>query len=83
MLEDLSITLNGKSQLGDRKKSALRGIVEAALEKNILPQRSIHFLCSLIADKIGLSMPSKLDSSDVSDEFQEKASKYIANNYTE
>jgi len=37
MLEDMSITIGGKSILSERKKGAVRGVVEATREKNILP----------------------------------------------
>ncbi len=78
MLEEMSITVNGKSQLGPRKKGALRGIVEALKEKNILPQLSINCLCALVADKIGLELKSKLDFSETSNAFRKKAIRYIA-----
>lgn len=82
MLEDLSITLNGKSVLSQRRKGALRGIVEAAIEKNILPQLSIEVLCKLIADKIGLELKAKLDFSDISEKQKKAALSYIKEHYS-
>ena len=82
MMEDLSITVNGKSKLSTRRKGAVRGIVVASREKNILPQLSIDSLCKLIADKIGLQMQSKLDWSPFSATFEKKASRYITENYS-
>ncbi|MBS0646859.1 MAG: hypothetical protein JSR97_09775 [Verrucomicrobia bacterium] len=81
MLEDLSITLNGKSQLSERRKGALRGIVEALKEKDILPNRSLETLNKLFADKIGLTLKSKIDWSKTSDLYLDKGKKYISENY--
>jgi hypothetical protein len=81
MLEDLSITKDGKSILSVRRKGALRGIVEASIENNILPQMSIDSLCKLIAEKIGLQLTSKLDFSDISKNTKKKAEQYINSNY--
>ncbi len=81
MLEGLSFTLNGKPNISDRKKSALRGIVEASIDKNILPNQSIHSLCQIIADKIKFPLKSKLAESDVSREMRKKATTYISANY--
>lgn len=78
MLDELSITVNGKPQLSERRKGALRGTVEALIEKSILPQQSIHSLCLLIADKIGLELKSKLDYSTISETFRKKALSYIS-----
>lgn len=81
MLEDLSITSNGNSILGDRKKSALRGVVDACLEKNILPQISIDRLCSLIAAKINLEIKAKLDFSNTAKSFKKQSISYIEKHY--
>ena len=81
MLEDLGITVNGAPKLGGRKKGALRGVVEAALEKNILPPRSIHSHCVLIANKIGLELKAKLADSHNSGEMRKKAVRYISEKY--
>jgi hypothetical protein len=81
MLEDLSITSNGISILGVRKKSALRGVVEACLEKNILPHQSIDKLCSLIAARINLELKAKLDYSDTAKSFQKQSIAYIEKHY--
>jgi len=80
LLEDLSITKNGKSILSSRKKGALRGVVEALREYNILPHLGIDKLCNLIADNIGLELKSKLDFSDTSQKFQKDAKQYIKDN---
>tara|TARA_R110002033_G_scaffold57817_3_gene107008 strand:+ start:74 stop:2647 length:2574 start_codon:yes stop_codon:yes gene_type:complete len=80
LLEDLSITKNGKSILSSRKKGALRGVVEALREDNILPHIGIDKLCQLIASNIGLQLKSKLDFSDTSQKFQKDAKQYINDN---
>ena len=80
LLEDLSITSNGISILSARKKGAIRGIVQALLENNIVPQLSIESLCNFIAQKIGLDLKSKLDESFISKDFLKKATSYIKNN---
>jgi len=81
MLEDMSITVNRKSNLSPRRKGALRGVVEAAIEKNILPQLSIDNLCKLIADKIGLQLKAKLDFSATSETNRKDAIRYITEHY--
>ncbi|MBL7837691.1 MAG: hypothetical protein JNM67_09250 [Bacteroidetes bacterium] len=81
MLEDLTITINGKAQLSERRKGALRGIVEALKEKDILPNLSLEILNKLVADKIGLSLKSKIDWSKTSDSYLAKGKKYISENY--
>ncbi len=60
MMEDLSITNNGESQLGPRGANQIRVVVEAAIEKNILPRR-IFFFTKLIGDKINhpVSKPAR------------------------
>ncbi len=80
LLEDLSITVGGKSVLSIRKKGALRGVVEALREENILSQIGIDKLCRIIAKEIDLELKSKLDFSDVSQKFQKDAKQYIKNN---
>ncbi len=80
MLENLCITSNGKSILSIRKKGAIRGIVEALLENNLVPHLSIELLCNFIAEKIGLDLKSKLDESHISKDFYKKATSYIKNN---
>lgn len=81
MLEALSITLDGKSTLSIKKKSAIRGVVEALKENHILPERGIDFLCKIIGTAIGLDISSKLESSYTSETFRKSANKYIAQNY--
>jgi hypothetical protein len=51
MMEDLSITLNGRSIIGERRKGAIRGIVEALKENMILPDKSLDTLCKIIGKK--------------------------------
>jgi hypothetical protein len=81
MLADLSITNNGISILGERKKGAIRGIVESLKANNILPNLSMEQLCKLIAAKINLDLKSKLDESDISKEFKKRGETYIRDNY--
>ena len=80
LLEDLSITKNRESILSLRKKGALRGVVEALRDNNILPHLGIDKLCKLIAGSIGLELKSKLDFSDTSQKFQKDAKQYIKKN---
>lgn len=80
MLEDLSITTNGKSILSERKKGAIRGVVDALIEQNITPKLSIDALCNSIADKIGLVLNSKLDVSTTSSDFKKSVLTYLRNN---
>ena len=80
LLEDLSITSNGKSILSQRRKGAIRGIIIALRNENILPYLSIETLTKIIGEKIGLEINSKLDSSVISDEFEKKTKKYIKDN---
>jgi hypothetical protein len=82
MMEDLCITLNGKSIISERKKGAIRGIVEALKQNNILPNRSIDILSKIIGKKIDLVINSKLDFSDTSENYKKEANKYITNNYS-
>lgn len=79
MLEDLSLTNNGKSIISERKKSALRGVSEALIEKNIL-SLSLERSYRLIAEKIGLPLSSKLDYTNTSIDFKKKADRYIKDN---
>lgn len=81
MLEDLSITLNGKAQLSERRKGVLRGVVEALKENDILPNLSLELLNKIVADKIGLTLKSKIDWSKTSDLYLAKGKKYISANY--
>lgn len=81
MLESIGITVNGKANLSERRKSAIRGIVEALKEKGILPNKSLETLNKIIATAIGLEIKSKLDFTDTSREYNKKAIKYITENY--
>ena len=80
MLEDLSITNNGKSILSERRKWAIRGIVESLKENSILPNINLDKLCKLIAAKIQLELNSKLDFSTTSNDYYKKANEYIKSN---
>ena len=80
LFEDLSITVDGKSVLSPRKKGALRGVVEALREENILSQIGIDKLCKIIAKEIDLELKSKLDFSEVSQKFKKDAKQYIKDN---
>lgn len=82
MLEDLGITVNNKSAISERRKGALRGVVEALKDKDILPNQSLEALNNLIAEKIGLALKSKIDWSKTSDAYLAKGKKYIADNYS-
>ena len=82
ILEDLSVTKSKVSILSERKKGALRGIIEALRENNILPNISLELLCKITAAEIQMGLKSKLDYSSISDEFKKKAVKYISANYT-
>jgi hypothetical protein len=81
LLEDLSITVNGISQLSDRRKGAVRGVVEALLENNVAPNLSIEILCRIIANKISLPLNSKLNFTNISQHYQATATAYIKKNY--
>ncbi|MFZ4455512.1 MAG: hypothetical protein ACOYOT_04755 [Bacteroidales bacterium] len=80
MLEDLCVTQDGVFALSLRKKSALRGVVEALQEKSLVPNIGIDKLCKVIAENIQLEINSKLDWSKTVDEFKKKALQYIKNN---
>lgn len=81
LLEDLSITVNGISQLSDRRKGAVRGVVDALLENNVAPNISIEILCRIIADKISLPLNSKLNFTNISQHYQATTTAYIKKNY--
>ena len=80
MLESLGITVNNKAALSERRKGAIRGVVIALRDNNILPLISLESLIKYIAAKIGLEINSKLDSTKISDDFEKKARKYIKDN---
>jgi len=80
LLEDLSVTINGKYNLSDKKKGAIRGIVEALKEYHILPGLSLDVLCKSIGSKIGLEIKSKLDVTNISNDFKKSALQYIKDN---
>lgn len=80
LLEDLSITKDGKSMLSPRRKSVIRGVVEGLRECNVLPNQSLNKLCRLIASQIGLDFIKKLDWSKTSDEYHKLTVKYIKDN---
>jgi len=80
MMDDLSITLNDTYNLSERKKGAIRGVVLALREENIIPNQSLDVLVNHIASRIGLKINSKLDSSTISDDYEKKAKSYVKNN---
>lgn len=77
VLEDLSITHDGIYNLTERKKSALRGVVEALRDCNVLPDIGLDILCTIIAVQINLELKSKLDHSTTSEKFKKDAMQYI------
>lgn len=80
LLEDLSITVNGKSILTPRKKGALRGVIEALKDKCIIPNKGIHTLCKIVAEEIQLELKSELDASTTSEKYKKEALNYINRN---
>ncbi len=80
MLEDVGITTNGKSKLGPKGAFQIRAVVEAAIEKNILPKRIIHYT-KLIGIKIDHPISSKLARSKDFDSFLKRYKGYIDTNY--
>lgn len=83
MMEDLNITLNGKSKISERKKGAIRGVVEALKENKILPDKSLDFLSRILGEKIGLKINSKLDFTNTSQKYKQEANNYISKNYSQ
>lgn len=80
LLENLSVTTNGKSILSERKKSAIRGVIEALIEKGIVPNLSYESLYKILGNKIGLKIKTKLDASSTSEDMKTKTLQYIKNN---
>lgn len=80
ILEELKITKDGAYVLGDRKKSALRGVVEALIANNLIPAANVETICRAIAKVIKMPMSSKLDSSQTSKDYNIKTKKLIKNN---
>ena len=80
ILEGLSITANGKFNLSSKRKGALRGVVEALRENNIISNLSLEKLNYAIASVIKMSLRSKLDWSKTSDDYKNKALEYIKKN---
>jgi hypothetical protein len=81
MVEDLQITENGKYILGDRKKSSIRGVVQALQDSSIIPRLNLEISCKFIADRIELDLNSKLDFSESVKYYKKLASEYIKNHY--
>lgn len=75
-----AINSKRKSVLTTRKKGVLRGVVEALMDSNILPQSGLHNLCLLIAKDINLDLPSKLDYHDTAKKIHREANQYIKDN---
>jgi len=82
MLESIGITREGKSVISERRKGALRGVVEAMLEAHLLPAASLEQLCRVIAGHIGLDLRSKLDYSQVSEKFRKIAAAHIKQHHS-
>lgn len=80
ILEDLSITTNGKFNLSIKRKGALRGVVEALRDNNIISNLSLEELNYAIALEIQMLLKSKLDWSKTSDNYKRKADIYIKEN---
>jgi hypothetical protein len=81
MMENLGLTRSGRASLSERKKGALRGVVEAMSKHGILPAKSLDELCQVIAAKIGLELKSKLDFSQTSERYKKLADTYIQQHY--
>jgi hypothetical protein len=81
MMESLGLTRAGRASLSERKKGAVRGVVEALSKHGILPAKSIDELCKVIAAKIDLELKSKLDFSQTSQRYEKLADTYIQQNY--
>lgn len=73
LMEDLGITVGGICKLGERKKGAIRGVVDAILENNFVTGITVDTLCRTLAEKIGLSLRSSLDVSNISEQIRKKA----------
>jgi hypothetical protein len=81
LLNDISITSNGIYVLGEKKKSAIRGVIDALIEKNVVPQIPLNKLSVLIADKIGLDIKDLPEISNTSKKYKKLAQIYISENY--
>ncbi|MDO7138909.1 hypothetical protein [Algibacter lectus] len=79
LLEDLCITVGGKNTLSERKKGAIRGVVDALLHEKVIPSLESLTLHQIIGDKIDLKIKSKLDVSNISTDFKKKTLEYIKN----
>lgn len=79
LLDDLGITKDGKSIVTQRSKSALRGVVEALIDHNRIPSIGLEKSYRFIADTIGLQISSRLDHSNTSVRFKNKAETYLKN----
>lgn len=75
-----AINSERKSTLTQRKKGVLRGVVEALMDTNILPQLGLHNLCLIIAKDINLELKSKLDYHDTAKKTHKEAKQYIKDN---
>ena len=77
LLESIGITSDGKYALSFKKKGAIRGVVLALIDSGHLPNKGIHNCCQLIGTKIGVEIQSKLEDTNVSDDYKAKAEEYI------
>lgn len=80
-LEDLSLTREGKSILTDRKKSALKGFVEALKEATIIPNHNTDTLCELFATQIAMPYKARLKATDTSNATYKAMKKHIKEHY--
>lgn len=80
LLEDLGITVDGKYILGEKKKSAIRGVVEALRKKNLIPNIGLEKINNIIAERINLDLKSKLDVSDTSKLYKKLTLEILENN---
>jgi hypothetical protein len=80
LLEDLGITVDGKYILGDKKKSAIRGVVEALRKKNLIPNIGLEKINHIVAVRINLDLKSKLDVSDTSKLYKKLTLEILENN---
>jgi DNA-binding transcriptional ArsR family regulator len=80
LMEELSITKNGKCNISARKKSYIRGMVQALIVSGHLPKLAIHTLCNIIGNKIGLEINSKLEYTATAIDAEKEVKNYIKNN---
>lgn len=77
MLETIGLTVNGNYALTQKKKGAVRGVVLALIVSGHIPNKGIDKCTKLLGVKIGVEIKSKLEDTNVSDDYKAKAEKYI------